>query len=86
MASYKVEFSKSARMDFKGLPKNDALRILEKIKSLESDPRPLGSKKLKGEESYRIRIGMYRVIYDIRDSLLVVLVLRVGHRKEIYRP
>lgn len=85
MASYRVEFSKGARKDFKGIPELDARRILEKIRALSEEPRLSGSKKLKGEDSYRIRIGVYRVIYDIKDGLLVVLVLKVGHRQRVYQ-
>ena len=85
MASYRVEFAKRVRKDFKGLPKDDANRILRKIESLSNNPRPSESKKLTNDESYRIRIGNYRVIYDIKDEILVVLVLKVGNRKDVYR-
>ena len=60
-------------------------RISAAIDALATDPRPSGAKKLKGSEFYRIRVGDYRIVYEIRDRQLVVLVIRIGHRKEIYR-
>lgn len=85
MALYRIEFAKRVRKDFKGLPRDDANRILNKIESLSHNPRPPESKKLTNDESHRIRIGNYRVIYDIKDDVLIVLVLKVGNRKHVYR-
>ncbi|MDA3872615.1 MAG: type II toxin-antitoxin system RelE/ParE family toxin [Kiritimatiellae bacterium] len=85
MASYKIEFAKGVRKDFKGVPKKDAERILKKIGSLADEPRPPDCKKLTNDASYRVRIGNYRVVYDIKDEVLLVLIVKVGHRKEIYR-
>ena len=85
MASYEIAFAMSARKDFRGIPKRDAERILKKIKALSKDPRPSDSKKLTNDGAYRVRIGSYRVVYDIRDQVLLILVLRVGHRKDNYR-
>jgi len=85
MASYRIEFAKGVRKDFKGIPRHDANRILEKIDSLSENPRPPESKKLTNDESHRIRIGNYRVIYDIQDEVLIVLILKVGNRKDVYR-
>ena len=85
MASYSVEFTRSVRKDFRKIPQKDAERILATIHSLMEDPRPAWSKKLVGEELYRIRVGMYRVIYEVEDDVLVVLVVKVGHRKDVYR-
>ena len=85
MASYNVEFSENVRKDFRKIPNADAARILGKIHALEEDARPPGSKKLKGEKLYRIRVGVYRVVYEIEDERLVVFVVRVKHRKEAYR-
>jgi mRNA interferase RelE/StbE len=85
MASYSVDFSASVRKDFRKIPEADADRILRTIQDLAVTPRPPGSKKLKGEELYRIRIGMYRVVYEIEDQRLVVFIVRVKHRKEAYR-
>jgi mRNA interferase RelE/StbE len=85
MESYKIEFAKSVRKDFRGMPKKDARRILACISELADDPRTPGSKKLSGEEVWRIRIGQYRVIYEIHDNKIMVLILKVGNRKDIYR-
>lgn len=85
MASYRIEFAKSVRKDFKRIPKNDADRILKKIESLAENPRTPESKKLTNDNSHRIRIGNYRVIYDIEDEVLIVLILRIGNRKDVYR-
>jgi mRNA interferase RelE/StbE len=85
MALYRVEFAKGVRKDFKGIPRSDANRILQKIESLTVNPRPPESKKLTNDDSHRIRIGNYRVIYDIQDEVLLVLVVKVGNRKDVYR-
>ena len=85
MASYKVGFSKRVRKDFRKIVKADANRILGAIGKLADDPRPAGAKKLKGEELYRLRVGVYRVVYEIFDDHLVVTVVRVAHRKGVYR-
>jgi len=71
--------------DFVSIPKKDVKRILNRIKTLEEDPRPLGSEKLTGEERYRLRQGRYRIVYSIQDDELTVWVVKVGHRKDIYR-
>lgn len=84
MARYSVEFSKRVRKDLRGLPKKDVESILEKISDLAEEPLPVNAKKLKGNELFRIRIGVYRVIYEIRDEQLVVFVVKVGHRKDVY--
>lgn len=80
MASFKIGFAKRVRRDFKKIAKADADRILAAIADLANDPRPAGAKKLKGEELHRIRIGVYRVIYQIFDDHLVVTVVKVAHR------
>ncbi len=85
MASYRIEISKRVRKDFRQIPKMDAERILLEIQKLADEPKPAQSKKLKGEELYRIRIGVYRVIYEIIDDRLIITVVKVGHRKGIYR-
>lgn len=84
---YEVEISETAEKSLEKIPKKDRLRIIEKIDALEQDPRPVGSLKLKGykESMYRIRSGVYRVIYTIKEEMLIVLVLEIGHRGEIYR-
>lgn len=85
MASYKIEFATGVRKDFRKIPKQDATRILKRIERLAENPRPPDSKKLAGDDAMRIRIGTYRVIYEINDEVVLVLILRVGHRKNVYR-
>lgn len=85
MAQYKVFFKKSVEKDFKSIPKNELVKILSKIESLQNNPRPIGCEKLTGQERYRLRQGRYRIVYSIQDYELTVWVVRVGHRKEIYR-
>ena len=85
MANYSIEIKKSAAKEIEKLPKTMMLRVLEKIKGLSSEPRPLGCKKLSGDEKYRIRVGNYRILYSIENEMLVVYVVKVGHRREIYK-
>ena len=85
MAQYKVFFKKSVEKDFISIPKKELLRILSKIESLQDNPRPIGSEKLTGQERYRLRQGRYRIVYSIQDNELTVWVVKVGHRKEIYK-
>jgi mRNA interferase RelE/StbE len=84
---YKVQFNKRYLKDLEKIPKKDREQIRESVLSLGDDPRPDGCKKLKGSKEllYRIRCGDYRVVYTIRDDVLLVLVIEVGHRKDIYR-
>lgn len=84
--TYEVEISEAAKDFLKTISKADAKRIGKKIDNLVENPRPNGVEKLSGEENiYRIRSGDYRVIYQIEDKILYILVLKVGHRKEVYR-
>ncbi len=85
MASYKLVFKKSVAKDLRPLPKQDVKRILRRIRSLADDPRPVCCEKLSGHERYRVRQGVYRIIYEIEDARLVVLVVKVAHRREAYR-
>jgi mRNA interferase RelE/StbE len=85
MASYKLIFKKSVAKDLRAFPAQDVQRILHRIDALAVEPRPVGCEKLSGQERYRIRQGVYRVIYEIADKALVVLVVKVGHRREVYR-
>jgi mRNA interferase RelE/StbE len=85
MAEYKIYFRQSVEKDFTAIPRNDLRKILQRIKSLASDPRPQGCEKLTGQERYRIRQGPYRILYSIHDRDLAVWVVKVGHRKDIYR-
>lgn len=84
--SYTIEILKGALKQIKKLPSEVQERIQLKIDDLATEPRPNGVKKLKGKENtYRIRVGDYRVIYDIFDDLLVVSVVEVGHRSQVYK-
>jgi mRNA interferase RelE/StbE len=84
--SYKIEFSRKAERQFKDLTNQIQKRLKPKIDALAQNPRPCGVKKLEGEdELYRIRVGDYRVIYQVRDDVLIVLVVSLGDRKEIYK-
>ena len=85
MAVYKIFFKKSVEKDFKSIPQKDLKRILDRIKLLSDDPRPAGCEKLTGRERYRVRQGLYRIIYSIQEDELTVWVVKVGHRKDVYR-
>ncbi len=85
MARYEIVFRKSVRKDLDPIPKRDVQRILAGIAELANDPRPPQSRKLSGSEKYRWRCGAYRVLYEIQDRILVVCVVKVGHRREVYR-
>lgn len=85
MAAYKLFFKKSVQKDFAIIPKKDLKRILSRIESLSEDPRPKGCEKLTGQERYRLRQGRYRIVYSIQDDELTVWVVKVGHRRHIYR-
>ncbi len=82
---YEVILPKSVRKELDRLPDEIANRILARLAGLETNPRPADVKKLKGRDAWRIRVGDYRVIYEIHDRVLQILVITVGHRREIYR-
>lgn len=85
MAKYRLVFKASVSRDLRPIPKQDVARILQRIEELQVNPRPVGSEKLSGQERYRIRQGVYRIIYEVTDELLVVTVVKVGHRKDVYK-
>ena len=85
MAVYKIYFKASVEKDFEKIPKKDTRKILQRIDSLTTDPRPINCEKLSDLERYRIRQGRYRIIYSIQDNELTVWVVKIGHRKDIYR-
>jgi len=85
MASYRLTFKKSVTKDFRSIPNNDVARVLKRIEALADDPRPVGSEKLSGQERFRVRQGVYRIIYEIRDEELVIIIVKVGHRRDVYR-
>ena len=76
---------KSVEKDFSGIPKKDLKKILVRIELLAEDPRPPGCEKMTGQQRYRLRQGRYRILYSIQDDELTVWVVKVGHRKDIYR-
>jgi mRNA interferase RelE/StbE len=76
---------KSAAKEIERLPSVVLKRIIEKIESLATNPRPQGCKKLSGEEKYRVRVGQYRILYEIMDDMLVIYVVKVSHRKDVYK-
>lgn len=86
MGKYKVLIKPSAVKELENFPrKKDRQRIVERISALADDPRPHGSQKLSGKDRYRLRQGSYRIIYAIEDDALVVYVVKIGHRKDVYR-
>lgn len=85
MGEYKILFKESVEKDLRSIPKKDLKKILTRIKALAKEPRPQGHEKLTGQEKYRIRQGVYRIIYSIQDQELTVWVVKVGHRKDVYR-
>ncbi len=85
MASYRLLIKPSARKEIEALPKQDRRRIITKITSLSLDPRPPGCEKLSGHDQYRLRQGNYRILYEIQDPDPVVVVVKVGHRRDVCR-
>ena len=82
---YQVILPKSVQKELDRLPDDIARRILARLARMEGNPRPADTKKLKGRDAWRVRVGDYRVIYEIHDRVLQILVITVGHRREIYR-
>ena len=85
MGRYRVLVRKSVSKDLDRITKKDARRIVKAMRALFDDPRPPQSKKLSGEKKYRLRCGAYRIIYEIQDEQLVICVVRVRHRRDVYR-
>lgn len=85
MELYKVIFTKSVKKDFRKIPKLEVSKILNEIAELAKSPRSYKTKKLKGEKLYRLRVGNCRAIYDIQDNLMLIFVVKLGHRSDIYR-
>jgi mRNA interferase RelE/StbE len=86
MKPYEIEFSRESEKTLDHLDVKSAVRIVKAIKKLATQPKPIGCRKLVGSDNdYRIRIGDYRVIYKIKSSVLMIFVIRIGHRKDIYR-
>jgi len=85
MARYELCFKRSVTKDLRPLSKTDLKLILKRIEALADDPRPPGCEKLSGQERYRIRQGAYRILYEIEDHRLVITVVKIGHRRDVYR-
>jgi mRNA interferase RelE/StbE len=86
MASYEIEISRTAEKQLKKLAEADQLRVVRAVLALADDARPRGSRKLAGwDDVFRIRVGRYRVLYSVSDTRLIILVLKIGHRKDVYR-
>jgi len=85
VGSYSVLIKRSAAKELEEVPRKDREKLVTKIRGLAVDPRPQGSEKLTGDDRYRIRHGDYRVVYEVDDTSVIVLVVRVAHRREIYR-
>jgi mRNA interferase RelE/StbE len=86
MASYRIEVSATAERQVRTLPRTDQVRVLRVIQGLAANPRPPGCRKLSGQDDvFRVRVGRYRVLYAIENRRLVIIVLKVGDRKDVYR-
>ena len=85
MASYRLLIKTSAAKELEALPAKDRKRVAAKLKRLASKPRPTGAEKLSGQEKYRLRQGDYRVLYTVDDDAAAVVVVTIGHRREVYR-
>ncbi len=86
MAGYEIQITRSAEKRLKKLPRPDQRRIVDAVLALASDPWPRGSRKLQGyRDVFRIRVGFYRVLYSVEQGRLIIIVLKVGHRSDIYQ-
>ena len=85
MASYELLIKRPAAKELEALPLRDRRRIVNRIQALANDPRAPGAEKLSGDEKYRVRQGDYRVLYEIDDAARTVTVVRIGHRRDVYR-
>ncbi|MFC1479648.1 type II toxin-antitoxin system RelE/ParE family toxin [Planctomycetota bacterium] len=85
MVKYNLEIKRSAVKELNKIPRKDLKKIIKRIKSLADDPRPADCVKLSGDEKYRIRQGNYRILYSIHDTILIVCVVRIAHRKDAYK-
>lgn len=86
MARYEIEISRTAETQLKRLERRDQERVVRAILGLATDPFPRGSRKLSGyDDVFRIRVGRFRVIYSVSGRTLIVIILKIGHRKDVYR-
>jgi mRNA interferase RelE/StbE len=82
---YAIEIKSSAAREIEGLPRGERRRVVERIGQLADEPRPRGCEKLVGGERYRVRQGDYRIVYSVEDAKLIVWIVKVGHRRDVYR-
>lgn len=85
MGKFELVFKQSVAKDLRSIPNKQVERILKRIEALKVEPRPSGVEKLSGQELFRIRQGAYRILYEIRDDELIVVVVKIGHRRDVYR-
>jgi mRNA interferase RelE/StbE len=85
MARYRLLFKKSVAKDLRTIPKQDGRRILKRIEALAEEPRCVECEKLSGQQRYRVRQGRHRITYEIQDDVLIVIVVKVGHRSDVYQ-
>ncbi len=85
MASYSLEIKRSAAKELAQVPPKDRGRIIARIQALAEDPRPVAAEKLSGQERYRVRQGDYRILYEIEDQILRIMVVKIGHWRDVYR-
>ncbi|UNC93092.1 type II toxin-antitoxin system RelE family toxin [Candidatus Contubernalis alkaliaceticus] len=85
MIKFDIRFKESVAKDLRQLPVKDIKRILRRIDTLIDEPRPTGCEKLSAQERYRVRQGDYRIIYEINDEEHIIIVIKVGHRREVYK-
>lgn len=85
MASYSLEIKRSGAKELAQLPPKDRGRIVARIRALADDPRPAGAEKLSGQERYRVGQGGFRILYEIEDQILRIMVVKIGHRRDVHR-
>ena len=85
MVKYRITIKKSAAKELEDIPNKDLQKIVRRIQSLAQNPRPRGPQKVSGQEQYRVRQGNYRIVYSIEDEGSILDIVKIGHRREIYR-
>ena len=87
MADYEIEITRTAEKRLKKLPRQDQKRVVDAMLALSSEPWPRGARKLQGyKDVFRIRVGSYRILYSVEERKLIIIILKVGHRGDIYQP
>ena len=85
MAPYKIAFKPSVSKDLRGIPRYDVERILNTIEGLSENPLPQNARSLTGRDAFRLRVGKYRVIYATDNEEVLILIIKIGHRQDVYR-